>query len=142
MKKQGSIGFKSQQEEVTYQTMKSQLMDEVKRTFKPEFLNRIDDIIVFKSLTKEDLERIVELEIHEVEKRLHEQDIKLELTADVKDFLIERGFDKVFGARPLKRTIQRFLEDPLAEEIIAGKIKKGSAIKLVAKVDHIAFQGL
>ena len=139
LKKQGSIGFKSQAEEVTYQSMKERLMDEVKRTFKPEFLNRVDDIIVFRSLTKEDLERIVELEVKDVESRLKEQNIKIELTKEAKDFLIEKGFDKSFGARPLKRIIQRFLEDPLAEEIIRGSYKNGAKVHVTAKADHLEF---
>ena len=139
LKKQGSIGFKSQKEELTYQDMKKRLMDEVKKTFKPEFLNRVDDIIVFRSLTREDLKDIVELEVNEVKKRLEEKDIKIELTDKAKEFLLKKGFDIIFGARPLKRTIQRFLEDPLAESIIAGKFKKGKIIKIDAKVDHLVF---
>jgi ATP-dependent Clp protease ATP-binding subunit ClpC len=139
LKKQGSIGFKSQAEETTYQGMKEKLLDEVKKVFKPEFLNRVDDIIVFRSLTKEDLERIVELEIKEVESRLKEQNITIVLDRTAKDFLIERGFDKTFGARPLKRTIQRFLEDPLAEDIIKGNFKKGGNLNVTAKVDHLEF---
>ncbi|MFH1995872.1 MAG: AAA family ATPase, partial [Candidatus Omnitrophota bacterium] len=139
LKKQGSIGFKSQTEEVTYQTLKGQLLDASKKTFKPEFLNRVDDIIVFRPLTKEDLEKIVEYEIKEVEARLHEKGIILVLTKEAKSFLIERGFDMQFGARPLKRTIQRFVEDPLAEDIISGKFKDGCAVTVHAKVDHLEF---
>jgi len=139
LKKQGSIGFKSQAEDVTYQTMKERLLDEVKRAFKPEFLNRVDDIIVFRALTKEDLIRIVELEVKDVESRLKEQNIEIELTQEAKEFLIEKGFDRNFGARPLKRTIQRFLEDPMAEDIIKGTFKKGGKIKVSAKVDHLVF---
>ncbi len=140
LKKQGSIGFKSQAEETTYQAMKERLLDEVKKVFKPEFLNRVDDIIVFRSLTKEDLDHIVELEIKGVESRLKEQDITITLTKEAKDFLVERGFDKTFGARPLKRTIQRFLEDPLAEDIIRGSFKKGTKIHVIAKPDRLEFQ--
>ncbi|MFH0763707.1 MAG: ATP-dependent Clp protease ATP-binding subunit [Candidatus Omnitrophota bacterium] len=140
LKKQGSIGFKSQAEEVTYQSMKERLLEEVKKTFKPEFLNRVDDIIVFRSLTKEDLERIVSLEIKDVESRLKDQDIKIELDKGAIDLLIEKGFDKNFGARPLKRTIQRFLEDPLAEDIIKGNFKKGGKVKVTAKIDHLEFK--
>jgi len=140
LKKQGSIGFKSQTEEVTYQGMKERLLDEVKKTFKPEFINRVDDIIVFRPLTKEDLERIVELEVRDVESRLKEQGILIDLTKEAKDFLIEKGFDKNFGARPLKRTIQRFLEDPLAEEIIRGAYRKGGKITVTAKPDHLEFK--
>jgi ATP-dependent Clp protease ATP-binding subunit ClpC len=139
LRKQGSIGFKSQTEEITYQTMKERLLDEVKRTFKPEFLNRVDDIIVFRPLTKEELEKIVALEIKEVESRLKERNITITLDKAAQDFLIEKGFDKVFGARPLKRTIQRFLEDPLAEEIIKGSFKKGGRIRVIAKADHLEF---
>jgi len=139
LKKQGSIGFKAQTEDASYQSMKDRLLDEVKKAFKPEFLNRVDDIIVFRSLTKEDLERIVLLEIRDVESRLKEQNIKIELSQEARDFLIEKGFDKTFGARPLKRTIQRFLEDPLAEEIIKGSFKKGGKVKVTAKVDHLEF---
>lgn len=140
LKKQGSIGFKSQEEEATYKSMKERLLDEVKKTFKPEFLNRVDDIIVFRSLTKEELEHIVDLEIKDVESRLKDQNISIELTKEAKDFLVDKGFDKVFGARPLKRTIQRFLEDPLAEEIIKGTFKKGGRVKATAKADCLEFK--
>ncbi|MDP3804558.1 MAG: AAA family ATPase, partial [Candidatus Omnitrophota bacterium] len=140
LKKQGSIGFKSQAEEVTYQSMKERLLDEVKKVFKPEFLNRVDDLIVFRSLTKEDLEQVIGLEIKDVESRLKEQNIRIELDKGAVDFLIEKGFDKSFGARPLKRTIQRFLEDPVAEDIIKGNFKKGGKVKITAKVDHLEFE--
>jgi len=141
LKKQGSLGFKSEKEDMTYQTMKTRLLDEVKRTFKPEFLNRLDDIIVFKPLTKEDLCKIVDIEVAEVKNRLKEQHgITIELGKDALDFLIEKGFDLVYGARPLKRTIQRFLEDPLAEEIISGRMQNGKIVKISAKADHLAFE--
>jgi ATP-dependent Clp protease ATP-binding subunit ClpC len=139
LKKQGALGFKSADEEANYEQMKVRLMDEVKRTFKPEFLNRVDDIIVFRKLTKENLEKIVELEIVEVQKRLHEREIKLEISQKAKNFLIEKGFDPIFGARPLKRTIQRFLEDPLSEAIIAGKFHTGGTIRIDVKVDRLVF---
>ncbi|MBL7092092.1 MAG: ATP-dependent Clp protease ATP-binding subunit [Candidatus Omnitrophica bacterium] len=130
LRKQGSLGFKSQKEETTFQEMKKKLLDEVARTFKPEFLNRVDDINVFRPLTKEDLYKIVEIEVGEVQKRLTEQDIALELDKEAKEFLIEKGFNPVFGARPLKRTIQRYLEDPLSEDIISKKFKKSRKIKV------------
>ncbi|NQT06582.1 MAG: ATP-dependent Clp protease ATP-binding subunit [Candidatus Omnitrophica bacterium] len=140
LKKQGAVGFKAKDEEVTHQKMKTQLMDEVKKTFKPEFLNRVDEIIVFRNLTKEDLQKIVDLEINEVRKRLHDREITIKLTMAAKVFLMEKGFDPVFGARPLKRTIQRFLENPLSEEIIAGKLRKGGVISVDAKVDRLIFE--
>ena len=140
LKKQGSIGFRStEKEEESYKDMKSRLLEQVKKVFKPEFLNRVDDIIVFRSLTKEDLYKIIDIEIAEEQSRLRDKDIRLELTKPAKDFIIERGFDKTFGARPLKRTIQRFLEDPLAEEIISGNFKGGAHVKVSTKGDHLDF---
>ncbi|MBI3318243.1 MAG: AAA family ATPase, partial [Candidatus Omnitrophica bacterium] len=140
LKKQGSLGFQTPKEDVTYQDMKTQLLDEVRRVFKPEFINRVDDIIVFRPLTREDLHKIVELEIAEVKTRLQEQGVGIELTSGAKEFLIEKGFDPVYGARPLKRTIARFLEDPLAQEIIAGHFKEGSAVFVDAEKDRLSFR--
>ncbi|MBN1912862.1 MAG: ATP-dependent Clp protease ATP-binding subunit, partial [Candidatus Omnitrophica bacterium] len=140
IRKSGSLGFKDQKEEITYQEMKDKLLDEVKRTFKPEFLNRIDDIIVFRSLIREDLQRIVEIEIGFVAERLKEQNIILEVNQEAKDFIIEKGFDPVFGARPLKRIIQRFIEDPLASEIISKRFKEGSSIKVSRKNGELFFE--
>ena len=140
LKKQGSIGFRSQdKEEENYKDMKSRLLEEVKKVFKPEFLNGVDDVIVFRSLTKDDLYKIVDIEIKEVQDRLKDKNIKLDLSKEAKDFLIERGFDKTFGARPVKRTIQRFVEDPLAENIISGKFKNGAKITIKAKADSLEF---
>ena len=141
LRKQGALGFKSEKEEASYQTMKDKLLDEVKRTFKPEFLNRVDDIIVFRPLTRQDLYKIVEIEVGEVKNRLREQhEINIELTQEAIEFLIDKGFDQVYGARPLKRTIQRFLEDPIAEEIISGRVEKGRPIKIGFKFDHLTFE--
>lgn len=139
IRKGGSLGFKAQNEEVTYQDMKAKLLEEVKRTFKPEFLNRIDDTIVFHPLEKSDLLRIVEIELGYVAGRLKEQQISLEVSQDAKELIIEKGFDPVFGARPLKRTIQRYLEDPLASEIISKRFKEGSAVKVVRKNEELVF---
>ncbi|OGX31887.1 MAG: hypothetical protein A3G37_04245 [Omnitrophica WOR_2 bacterium RIFCSPLOWO2_12_FULL_46_30] len=140
IRKQGSIGFKSQAEELTYQEMKEKLLEEVKRTFKPEFLNRIDDTIVFRPLVKEDLHKIVEIELGFLRERLKEQKIALELTEGAKDFLIEKGFDPVFGARPLKRIIQRFIEDPLAQDIISKRFLEGAQVKVDKRNDALVFE--
>ncbi len=141
LRKQGSLGFKPQsQEKEDYKDMKGRLLEEVKKTFKPEFLNRVDDIIVFHSLTKEDLCKIIDIEVKEVKKRLEEQNIEIVLDNDAKELLIEKGFDPVFGARPLKRTIQRFIEDPLAEDIIAGTFKQGSKVKVTKKGERLVFK--
>ena len=140
IRKAGSLGFKTQKEEVTYQEMKEKLLEEVKRTFKPEFLNRIDDTIVFRPLLKEDLQRIIDIEIGFVADRLKEHNIILEVNQEAKDFLIEKGFDPIFGARPLKRTIQRFLEDSLASEIISNRFKDGSTVKVSRKNQELVFE--
>ena len=136
MKKTGAIGFTPQKEEETYNDMKSRLLEEVKKTFKPEFLNRVDDIIVFRGLTRDDLKHIVEIEVKDVQDRLHEKNINLVLDDTAKSFLIKKGFDKVFGARPLKRTIQRYLENPLAEEILSGSISDGTNLKVTHDKDQ------
>jgi len=139
LRKQGSLGFKAQNAEVTFEEMKKKLLDEVKRTFKPEFLNRIDEINVFRPLTKKDLHLIVDIEIGEVQKRLLEQEITLDLSKEAKEFLIDKGFNPVFGARPLKRTIQRYLEDPLSEEIISKQSKRPKKIKVERKNEDLVF---
>ena len=140
IRKQGSLGFKDQKEEVTYQEMKERLLEEVKRTFKPEFLNRIDDTIVFRPLVKEDLVHIVDIELAYVVDRLKEQHITLEVSNEVKELLIEKGFDPIFGARPLKRTIQRYMEDPLSEEIISGRLKERALVKVLRKNEELIFE--
>ncbi|OGX35343.1 MAG: hypothetical protein A3C36_03635 [Omnitrophica WOR_2 bacterium RIFCSPHIGHO2_02_FULL_52_10] len=140
LRKQGSLGFIQQKEDATYEDMKARLLEEVKKTFKPEFLNRVDDIIVFKALTKENLYDIVKLEVNEVIKRLKEKEIEIELSKDAIDLLVDKGFDLVYGARPLKRTIQRLLEDPLAEDIIAGSFKNSHKIKAERKDDKLVFK--
>ncbi|MDP3041594.1 MAG: ATP-dependent Clp protease ATP-binding subunit [Candidatus Omnitrophota bacterium] len=140
IRKTGSLGFKSQKEEGTYQDMKDKLLEAVKHAFKPEFLNRIDDIIVFRQLIREDLTKIIDIEIGYVIGRLKEQKIILEVSQEAKELLIEKGFDPVFGARPLKRTIQRFMEDSLANEIISKKYKEGSLIKVTRKNEELVFE--
>ncbi len=141
LKKQGSLGFAPSKEEVTFEKMKEQLMDEVKRAFKSEFVNRIDEVIVFRPLTRQDLIQIVELETNYVRERLREQNIVVELDPSAKEFLVDKGFDPVYGARPLKRVIQRFLEDPLAEEVIARRFKAGAPIRVLRKGERLEFEG-
>ena len=140
LRKQGSIGFASTKQEVTFEKMKAQLFDEVKRTFKPEFLNRIDEVIVFHPLSSEDLVKIVELEIGMVKERLREQGIQVEVDQSAKELLVEKGFDTVYGARPLKRVIQRLLEDPLAEAVIAKRVKPGTIVRVTRKAEALDFE--
>ena len=141
LRRQGSLGFGMQNsEQLTYEDMKKKLLDIVKRTFKPEFLNRVDDTIVFKSLTRENLHDIVQIEIANVAKRLVDKNIIFELSKEAYELLIEKGFDPIYGARPLKRTIQRLLEDPMAEEMIAGTFKEGDKIRVERKDDTLVFE--
>src|SRR3989338_2878981 len=141
LKKQGSIGFKSQEQSTDYKEMKTRLMEETKKVFKPEFINRVDDIIVFQRLTKEDLEKIIDIEVDHLRKRLGERWIEISLDQKAREFLIVRGFDLMYGARPLKRTIQRYLEDPLAEEIISKRIRTNEMVHVTVKDDdHLIFE--
>ncbi len=108
--------------------MKTKVTDELKQHFRPEFLNRVDDVIVFHQLTPEEIVRIVDLMITQVDIRLHDKDMGLELTQAAKELLAEHGFDPVLGARPLRRTIQREIEDSLSEKILFGELKAGEIV--------------
>jgi ATP-dependent Clp protease ATP-binding subunit ClpC len=133
----GSLGFVAQKEDTTYNAVKDRLLAEVKKAFKPEFLNRIDDIIVFRNLTKENLTEIIKLEVNEVIERLKGRGIDINLSPEAMDFLMEKGYDPLYGARPLKRTIQRYVEDMLSEEIISGRFKEGSKATVVRRDDNL-----
>ena len=126
------LGFMSgEDEKQDYERMKSNVMEEVRRLFKPEFLNRIDEIMVFHTLNKQHIRKIVSLLLKNLENRCQEQmDIRLKITDSVKDYLAEAGFDSKYGARPLRRAIQTKLEDTLANEILEGKIKRGDTVKV------------
>jgi ATP-dependent Clp protease ATP-binding subunit ClpC len=100
--------------------MKQQLKAEMERNFRPEFLNRVDDVIVFRSLTKENLKRIIDIELGKVSKRLADKNLTLVLTDEAKEFLIEKGTSLDYGARPLRRAIEHYLEDPLSEDLLRG----------------------
>ena len=133
------MGFTRLDASITHEKMRQRLMEEVKKLFSPEFLNRIDEIIVFNKLTKTDMKRIIDILIREVEERLHEKKMKIELDEASKELLVEQGFDVEFGARPLKRTIRKLIEDPLSEEILRGNIKEGKRIKLMRSGEKIEF---
>jgi ATP-dependent Clp protease ATP-binding subunit ClpC len=128
IKNSAGLGFRMRSEEVDYQTMKKQLMDEVEKHFRPEFLNRVDDIIVFRSLNRADLMQIVKLELDKVRERLDAKDMSLVVRKRALDLLIEKGYNPEFGARPLRRAIEKHLEDPLSEQILAGKFVGGHIV--------------
>lgn len=129
--KGSNLGFAAKTtEEQQYQDMRQGVMDEVKKTFNPEFINRIDEIVVFHALTKENIAQILDLALEEVDNKLANKELELELTDSAKNFLIERGFDAKYGARPLLRTLQRELEDPLAENILTSRYAPGTVIRV------------
>ena len=136
-----SLGFTSSQaqedSQKEYEEAKKEVMEEVKRELRPEFINRIDEIIVFHKLNDEEISKIIDIMLKEVTKRLNEQKIKIEIDKSVKDLIASKGIDKAYGARPLRRTIQNLLEDSLAEEILDGHLQKGKPAKIVADGDKI-----
>jgi len=120
--------------------MKSKVLGELKNTFKPEFLNRIDEVIVFHSLRIEEMYLIVDLLLNRVRTQLTEQELELVVPPSSKDFLIENGFDAQYGARPLRRTIQRLVEDPLAEGLLEGKFHPGDLVEAVVIDNNLILQ--
>jgi len=148
----GGFGFGKRDEEASYEKMKDMLEKEVERYFRPEFLNRLDDIIVFKSLTREDLVIIVDYELRKVRERLGgEHGLALELNEDAKEFLIDKGYNPDFGARPLRRAIEQHVEDPISEEILRGTYKGNEKIVVSVKTrknedgedeKHLFFEGV
>ncbi len=128
IKRQMSMGFGMPKDEQDYDTMKGKILEESKRVFKPEFLNRLDDLIVFHTLTKQDLMRIVDLEVSKVVARIRAKEINIVLNEAAKEFLIEKGYDPTYGARPMRRAVEKYLEDPLAEELLRGGIKAGDVL--------------
>ena len=140
VRKQGDLGFAPKKDDMNYDVLKQKLLDETKKVFRPEFLNRVDDTIVFHPLTRQDLEQIIHIELKEVFDRLKDKKIELILSEEVLKFLIDQGYDPVFGARPLKRTIQRFIENVLAEEILEGKFAEGDKIRAEIRGERISFE--
>jgi ATP-dependent Clp protease ATP-binding subunit ClpC len=116
-----TLGFQKENSHSSYEQMKQKLLEETRRAFNPEFLNRIDEIIVFHALGMKEVLEIIDILLSDVSRRLKEKGITFELTRPAKEFLAEKGFNPTFGARPLKRTIQKNVEDPLAEEILKGQ---------------------
>lgn len=131
IKKTGGIGFGDSNEKDQYSTMKDKIDEAVKRIFNPEFLNRIDDTIIFHRLERKHIFDIIDIQLKSITSRLSTLGLTLELTKSAKEFLVDKGYDPVYGARPLKRALQRYLEDPLAEEMLKNKFSDGSKIKVL-----------
>jgi ATP-dependent Clp protease ATP-binding subunit ClpC len=137
----GKIGFTADQAADDYDNMKTTVEETLKRLFSPEFINRIDEYVVFRSLKKEHMVRIIDLQLKQLLKRLSDRNITLDIQKSGKEFLADKGFDEKYGARPLRRTLQRFVEDPISEELLKGAFVDGSLIKgkLDKKLGHLVF---
>ncbi len=142
IRKQATLGFatSANEKEDTYEKMKGNVMEELKRTFRPEFLNRVDEIIVFHQLEEEDLRQIVELMLKSLLGRIEEMNINVDVTDKAKALLVEKGYDQAYGARPLRRAIQKMLEDQLSEEMLKGQIKPGSDVIIDSEDDKLVFK--
>jgi ATP-dependent Clp protease ATP-binding subunit ClpC len=134
------LGFHSQNDEANYQTMKDKVMEELKKTFNPEFLNRIDEVVVFHQLQESHIVRIIELMLTEMSERLTDRGLVLELTKGAKEFIVKHGYDPANGARPLRRALQKYIEDPLSEELLRGRFKAGDHILADQENDTVVFR--
>jgi ATP-dependent Clp protease ATP-binding subunit ClpC len=139
------IGFQmgapdEQEDEAGYERMKENVLDELKRTFRPEFLNRIDEVIVFHALTRKEITAIVDLMLRPVQLQLAEKGLTLEVNDAVRDLLVKDGYDPAFGARPLRRSVQRLIENPLSEDLLQGKLPTGAKIKAEVDEGKIVFK--
>ncbi len=135
-----SLGFAAREDERSqYEEIKNLVMSEVKKTFRPEFLNRLDEIVVFHPLNRNHVLKIIDILLKDLRKRLSEKSMELKLTKEAKEFLLERGYDPVYGARPMRRAIQRYIEDPLSEELLKGKFKENDVIVVRRSGENLRF---
>ena len=131
-----SMGFAVGDADQDFEKTKDKIMDEAKKSFKPEFLNRLTEIVIFRSLAKESMSSIVDLELNKVSQRLKDKKLKIEVSDEAKEFLIEKGYDEKLGARPLRRAVEKYLEDTLAEELLSGNIRKNKPITVILSDDE------
>ena len=139
LKKNNVIGFGAAKDDTNYEKMREKTLDEAKKSFRPEFLNRLDDVIVFRQLTKPDLITILGLEVNKVMERLKHKNIQIVLDDKATDFLVEKGFDPQYGARPMRRSVEKHLEDPLAEELLRGNLNPGEPVQVSAADGKLTF---
>ncbi|MCE3014316.1 MAG: ATP-dependent Clp protease ATP-binding subunit [Pirellula sp.] len=130
IKNESAFGFQKPDEDASYDSMKARVMDQIERVFRPEFLNRLDDTIIFRHLNKEDLKKVIDFEMTKVKERLRERGFELELTDEAKEFIIKQGSNLDYGARPLRRAIEQRVEDPLSEELLRGTFEGKNTIKV------------
>ena len=147
IKNESAFGFQKPDGDASYDSMKSRVMDSIQRVFRPEFLNRLDDTIIFRHLNKEDLKKVIDFEMTKVLQRLHERGLELQMTDEAKEFIIKQGSDLDYGARPLRRAIEQRIEDPLAEELLRGTFQGKNTITVEAikdsdgKITRLDFKG-
>jgi ATP-dependent Clp protease ATP-binding subunit ClpC len=130
IKNSSSLGFKKSSGEQSYESIREQLLEAVEKHFRPEFINRVNDIAVFRDLTKDDLRKIVAIELESIRSRLNNYNITLAITQEASDFLIDKSHKPNYGARPLHRSIENLIEDPLSENILNGRFKDGDSIEV------------
>jgi ATP-dependent Clp protease ATP-binding subunit ClpC len=146
IKNETAFGFQKPDDDASYENMKQRVTERIEKVFRPEFLNRVDDVIVFRHLTLDDLKQVVELELGKVRERLSERGLKLKLSEEAKKLLIRKGSNTDFGARPLRRSIENFVEDPLSEDLLKGEFQGKDTItvdvKKVGDVKQLVFEGM
>jgi len=139
IRRQSVMGFAKTTDSGDYEIMRGRTLEEAKKAFRPEFLNRLDDVIVFRTLGKPELVQILDLEVAKVLDRIRRRNIRIELDDKAKDFLIEKGFDPQYGARPMRRAVEKYLEDPLAEEILRSHLTDGEPVMVTVDGDKLIF---
>ncbi|HPG41799.1 MAG TPA: ATP-dependent Clp protease ATP-binding subunit [bacterium] len=137
--KGGGYGFAKSDDESNYENMKDRILEQVKQLFNPEFINRVDELVVFRQLSQNDMLQIIDIVIDEMLKKVATRNISIELTKGAKEYMAEHAFDPIYGARPLKRTIQKLVEDPIAEKLLKGNFTDGSFIRVKKKGDGLEF---
>jgi ATP-dependent Clp protease ATP-binding subunit ClpC len=146
IKNEAAFGFQKPDDDASYEGMKGRVNERIEKVFRPEFLNRLDDVIVFHHLTVDDLKQVIDIELAKVRERLFERGLKLELTDEAKKFLIKKGSDTDFGARPLRRALENFIEDPVSEELLKGEFEGKDTIQVdcieVAGKKQLSFKGI
>ena len=140
IKHQTALGFGAIAGHGSYEAMRDKILDESKRVLRPEFLNRLDEIIVFHKLERSDLVKIVDLEVAKVIERVRGKGIKVQMDRSAVEFLIDKGYDPTYGARPMRRAVEKFLEDPLAEEFLRGNIQQGDTLEVHAAGEQLALK--
>ncbi|MDQ3841548.1 MAG: NDP-hexose 4-ketoreductase, partial [Actinomycetota bacterium] len=133
-----SLGFGSDEAGLSYKEMKSRVTSELRKIFRPELLNRIDEVIVFHKLEREDMRHIIEIQVRRLRKQLTERNVTVEFTREALDKLSDAGYDPAFGARPLRRVLQRMIEDPMSEMILKGEVPNGS--KVVIEPNDVSYE--